>query len=648
MATTLNTTSINILVVTIPHGVNKYYLDQFGRLENLDLLSPRYSTEKGNQTDFIINNHNYAGNFLSNPDYPVFYDADPLARYFYLPNYDTMPGGLFSTSPYSIDVKSFESYIDAPFIDDEPSIPEPIQLPDLTVEVLDSPQVAIMKGESFSTNFLNYNAGNGAAAAYKVNVYLDGNPKEIKSFSSLAAGGSSTEAIKFDTSGLSVGTHSVVIKTNIEGSVSESNSLNNETSFDFTVQAPLISVDGDVSVKEGSSGTTSLVFNVTRTGDKTAASSVKYTVTNDSTQATDFANNTLPSGMVTFAPGEGSKSITIGIAGDIVVETNEVFQLSLSNPINGELALNSIALGVIENDDTSTTAVSCIVKGTTGTDTLTNVASNDTLSGGQGSDTYIIDSANIVVTEKFNQGIDTVKSSASYTLPSNVENLTLTGSQAINATGNNLANALIGNAADNILDGGAGIDTLSGGNGNDTYIANSSYDIVNENANEGIDTVNSSKTYTLSDNVENLVLTGTGTINGYGNALANVITGNSNNNVLSGGGGNDTLEGGAGKDAFVFDSPLTNNLDTIIDFNPVDDTIRLENAIFTRLTKLSTLSKAFFNDKGIAADLNDYLVYNQSSGQLYYDADGNGAGSAIQIALIANKPVLTYQDFFVV
>lgn len=640
MATTLNTTSINILEAKIPHDGSRYSLAP----------SPMYYTMKGNQTDLIDANDNgewdygdsfgdseYVGNFLSNPDYPVFSYADPFAWYYYLPNYDTMPGGLFSTSPYSIDVKSFASYIDA----------EPIQLPDLTVEVLDSPQAAVMKGESFSTHFLNYNAGNGAAAAYKVNVYLDGNPKEIKSFASLAAGGSSTEAIKFDTSGLSVGTHSVVIKTNIDGSVSESNQSNNQTSFDFTVQAPLISVNGDVSVKEGNSGTTPLAFTVTRTGDKTTASSVEYTVTNDSTQANDFANNILPSGIVTFAPGEGSKLITIGIAGDTVVETNEVFQLSLSNPINAELALNSIALGVIENDDTSTT-IGHVISGKTGSDTLTNVASNDTLIGGQGNDTYVIDNGSVVVTEKFNQGIDTIESSVSYTLPKNVENLTLTGSQAINATGNGLANTLIGNAANNILDGGAGSDTLSGGNGNDTYVVNSTLDVVKENANAGIDTVNSSKTYTLSAHVENLVLTGTGIINGYGNELANVITGNSNNNVLSAGAGNDTLEGGAGKDTFIFNTPLANNIDTIVDFNPVDDTIKLENEIFTRLTKLSTLSKAFFSDKGAAADSNDYLVYNQASGQLSYDADGNGAGSAIQIALIANKPVLTYQDFIVV
>ncbi|WP_308256955.1 calcium-binding protein [Geminocystis sp. GBBB08] len=94
-------------------------------------------------------------------------------------------------------------------------------------------------------------------------------------------------------------------------------------------------------------------------------------------------------------------------------------------------------------------------------------------------------------------------------------------------------------------------DTLNGGNGDDIYTVNSTGDRVTENVNEGTDTVQSSITYTLGNNLENLILTGTTNINGTGNTLNNLITGNSGNNSLSGGVGNDTLNGGVGADTLI-------------------------------------------------------------------------------------------------
>src|SRR6185436_4624141 len=151
-----------------------------------------------------------------------------------------------------------------------------------------------------------------------------------------------------------------------------------------------------------------------------------------------------------------------------------------------------------------------------------------------------------VVTKQANAGIDTVQSSASFTLGANVEHLVLTGTDAIDGTGNDLNNVLTGNSAANVLTGGAGADTMVGGAGDDIYGVDQVGDVVTEQANEGIDTVQSSVTWTLGANVENLTLTGTDAINGTGIDLNTSLTGNSGTNVLTGGAGNDAYVVGAG------------------------------------------------------------------------------------------------------
>jgi Ca2+-binding RTX toxin-like protein len=156
---------------------------------------------------------------------------------------------------------------------------------------------------------------------------------------------------------------------------------------------------------------------------------------------------------------------------------------------------------------------------------------------------------------------DTINASITTTAGTNIDNLTLTGTAAINGTGNALDNVITGNAAANILDGGAGNDTLDGGvgadnmiggDGNDTYVVDNAADITTETnalAAGGIDLVQSSVTWTLGANIENLTLTGAGVIDGNGNALANVINGNAAANIISGLAGNDTLNGDAGNDS---------------------------------------------------------------------------------------------------
>lgn len=207
-------------------------------------------------------------------------------------------------------------------------------------------------------------------------------------------------------------------------------------------------------------------------------------------------------------------------------------------------------------------------------------ASTGTIFGGLGDDTYNVSVAGWTLTENSGEGHDLVRSSISWILGTNFEDLTLTGAAAINGTGNTLANVIRGNNAANTLDGGSGNDTLianggddtliggagndslnggigadtmAGGIGNDTYTVDHKFDVVTENAGEGTDTVVSSIDYVLGANVENLSLTGSA-ISGTGNELANVIRGTSADNILDGGAGADKLYGGAGNDTYIIDS----------------------------------------------------------------------------------------------
>jgi serralysin len=101
-----------------------------------------------------------------------------------------------------------------------------------------------------------------------------------------------------------------------------------------------------------------------------------------------------------------------------------------------------------------------------------------------------------------------------------------------------------GLAGNDTIDGGTGADTMAGGLGNDTYVVDNAGDVVTENAGEGTDTVNTSITYVLTANVENLTMLGSADLQGYGNVLANTLTGNGGNNLLNGFGGADTMIGG--------------------------------------------------------------------------------------------------------
>ena len=243
-----------------------------------------------------------------------------------------------------------------------------------------------------------------------------------------------------------------------------------------------------------------------------------------------------------------------------------------------------------------------LLDGGYGNDTLDGGSGADTMAGGLGNDAYHVDNVNDTVIEEMNGGIDTIYSSVTYTAPTHVENLTLTGIDNTFAFGNNADNILTGNSGNNrlsggrgsdtlygnegndllmggddrdflyggngddilrgdegndlldggsgndTLDGGSGADTMSGGYGNDIYHVDNVKDTVTEWWGEGVDTIYSSVSYTIPTYVEHLTLTGSNNTFGIGNYGDNTITGNSGHNQLNGDGGNDTLYGMSGDD----------------------------------------------------------------------------------------------------
>jgi parallel beta-helix repeat protein len=298
-------------------------------------------------------------------------------------------------------------------------------------------------------------------------------------------------------------------------------------------------------------------------------------------------------GVDTMAGGNGDDTYYVNKDGDVVIEnpgegTDHVFasaKHTLGANVEKLTLIGIVAINGYGNDLdnilTGNDAVNTldglggadIILGASGNDTLKGGAGNDYLDGGIGADSmvggfgndlYVVDNVGDVVIEKADGGqggYDHVFSSISFTLPDEVEELTLTGAADLSATGNTVANTLNGNVGNNILDGSGGADRMRGGLGNDTYYVDHSQDTVTEAAGEGIDTIISSVSISpaspLAANVENLQLINPANpgesaakwaIEGAGNQLNNVIIGNDVANKLYGYGGNDTFQGGPGND----------------------------------------------------------------------------------------------------
>ncbi|MDQ0323503.1 Ca2+-binding RTX toxin-like protein [Pararhizobium capsulatum DSM 1112] len=210
---------------------------------------------------------------------------------------------------------------------------------------------------------------------------------------------------------------------------------------------------------------------------------------------------------------------------------------------------------------------------------------------------------------------------------------------------------LYGENGNDALVGGAGADALSGGAGTDrAYYSGATTGVVVSLQSPSLNT-GEAKGDTFSS-IENL--TGSNYNDSlFGNAGANSFSGGAGNDIIKGYAGKDALAGGSGNDTFVFDTALSaaTNVDTISDYNVAADTIRLENAIFTKLTATGVLDATAFvkNTTGVAADASDRIVYETDTGKLLYDRDGNGASYAgVQFAKLAAGLAITSTDFFII
>lgn len=246
-------------------------------------------------------------------------------------------------------------------------------------------------------------------------------------------------------------------------------------------------------------------------------------------------------------------------AGDTVVEAagggNDTIQSAVSWSLAKSPNIEVLQLTGSANVDGSGDARANRLLGNSGANVLNGAGGADTMAGGKGDDVYVVDVAGDVVNELASAGNDTIRSNIGFTLPANVENLVLLGSNGIRGTGNELANSLTGNGGDNVLDGRQGVDTMRGRAGNDTYFVDQSADTVIEVVGEGRDTVRATADFRLPDAVEILEFLdpegGSQNYRGIGNSGANSLVGGLGNDELNGLGGSDTLVGGAGNDTLI-------------------------------------------------------------------------------------------------
>jgi Ca2+-binding RTX toxin-like protein len=349
----------------------------------------------------------------------------------------------------------------------------------------------------------------------------------------------------------------------------------------------------------------------------------------------------------TINGGDGVDVLTfLGFGGGVTVD------LSAGT---AQTAFGTSALKSIEDLEGSTFADT--LKGNSSGNFFQGFGGNDAIDGAGGLDTASYLDATSAVTVNLATGTAT-GGSGSDTLLS-IERVI--GSRfGDSLTGSSRADIFVGGLGDDSIDGGGGADTIefinlgagvvvdltagttSGGAGNDTLL-----DIENIAGSIFDDSLRGS-------NKVNVLHGGNGNDIVAGLGGGDRLFGDDGNDSLRGGAGNDVMDGGAGRDAFRFDTALgAANADTIVGFVAADDTIQLENTIFSVFgTTVGAIAAANFRAivNGGATDANDYIVYNKTTGAVLYDANGsvNGLTDAVQFATLDAHPTVTSADFVLI
>jgi serralysin len=362
----------------------------------------------------------------------------------------------------------------------------------------------------------------------------------------------------------------------------------------------------------------------------------------------DSITTTANSGNNTITALDGNDTITSG-AGDDAIRAGD--------------GANTIDSGD-GNDRIETGSGNDLIRGGSGKDYINGGAGWDTMEGGNGSDTYRVNGLHDVVNELNNRGddVDLVLTSVSWvaTPNSNIENFRLMGTANLNLTANSLSNVIFANSGNNVIDGGVfGFDTVSYRYGASSGVTVSlAFTTDQVTGGSGTDRLLNIDALTGSPFADNLT----------GNGGRNILSGLGGNDTLSAGGsaddidilrgglGNDRLTGGTGVDFFDFTTTLnaSSNVDTITDFSPGGgEVIRLDDDIFSAFD--ASLGKAlpsgaFRAGAGVttAQDADDHIIYNTSTGNLYYDPDGAGGASATLFATLPGAPTITEAAFNVI
>jgi serralysin len=324
------------------------------------------------------------------------------------------------------------------------------------------------------------------------------------------------------------------------------------------------------------------------------------------------------------------------------------------------ISQESDTLSAFENVRGSNRAETIV--GNTAANVLQGRGGNDVLQGGAGSDT-LDGGANVDTASYEGNGVGVEVTLGANGADGQAIEFGLVNGQATalstdtlrsieNVRGTVGRDSITGNEGDNVLDGRDNADTLAGRGGGDTYLVDNAGDTIVEGGGQGIDTVRTSVSYTLTSgaDVEFLSTTsdgGTATLTLLGNQAGNVVRGNAGNNVIGGGDGNDELIGLGGQDRFLFNTALNgaSNVDVLSDFNVADDTIILDAGIFNALG--TSVEAGEFVVGTAAQDANDRIIYNSQTGDLLFDRDGTGSAAAVQFAEVTPGLALTALDFLI-